>query len=161
MSKVPANKKSKKIDKSTIKGQCPLNLLNIPGVAVPISDIDIAKPFRGISNIKSAGDTIKVSKEEKEFLVKEVQKCKQDIIYFAENYFYIVSYKGKHVIKLFDKQKLMLKSFIENNFTVTLAARQSGKCVLRDNEITIRNKTTGEIISIPIGDFFEKIKNHE
>ena len=91
---------------------------------MPISDIDIVKPFRGISNIKSAGDTIKVSKEEKEFLVKEVQKCKQDIIYFAENYFYIVSYKGKHVIKLFDKQKLMLKSFIENNFTVVLSSRQ-------------------------------------
>lgn len=116
-------KKQKKVD-NTIKGQSPLNLLNIPGVAVPISDIDIAKPFRGISNIKSAGDTIKVSKEEKEFLVKEVQKCKQDIIYFAENYFYIVSYKGKHVIKLFDKQKLMLKSFIENNFSIILSSRQ-------------------------------------
>lgn len=122
MAKV-TKKKQKKID-NTVKGQSPLNLLNIPGVAVPISDIDIAKPFRGISNIKSAGDTIKVSKEEKEFLVKEVQKCKQDIIYFAENYFYIVSYKGKHVIKLFDKQKLMLKSFIENNFSIILSSRQ-------------------------------------
>ena len=156
MAKV-TKKKQKKVD-NTIKGQSPLNLLNIPGVAVPISDIDIVKPFRGISNIKSAGDTIKVSKEEKEFLVKEVQKCKQDIIYFAENYFYIVSYKGKHVIKLFDKQKLMLKSFIENNFSIVLSSRQSGKCFLRDNEITVRNKTTGEIINIPIGDFFEKIK---
>lgn len=122
MAKV-TKKKQKKVD-NTIKGQSPLNLLNIPGVAVPISDIDIVKPFRGISNIKSAGDTIKVSKEEKEFLVKEVQKCKQDIIYFAENYFYIVSYKGKHVIKLFDKQKLMLKSFIENNFSIILSSRQ-------------------------------------
>ena len=159
MAKV-TKKKQKKVD-NTIKGQSPLNLLNIPGVAVPISDIDIAKPFRGISNIESAGDTIKVSKEEKEFLVKEVQKCKQDIIYFAENYFYIVSYKGKHVIKLFDKQKLMLKSFIENNFSIVLSSRQSGKCNCKDNEITIRNKTTGEIISIPIGDFFEKIKKHE
>ena len=159
MAKV-TKKKQKKVD-NTIKGQSPLNLLNIPGVAVPISDTDIVKPFRGISNIKSAGDTIKVSKEEKEFLVKEVQKCKQDIIYFAENYFYIVSYKGKHVIKLFDKQKLMLKSFIENNFSIVLSSRQSGKCVKRDNEITIRNKTTGEIINIPIGDFFEKIKKHE
>lgn len=156
MAKV-TKKKQKKVD-NTIKGQSPLNLLNIPGVAVPISDIDIVKPFRGISNIKSAGDTIKVSKEEREFLIKEVQKCKQDIIYFAENYFYIVSYKGKHVIKLFDKQKLMLKSFIENNFTVCLAARQSGKCVHQYNEITIRNKISGEISTIKIGDFFEKIK---
>lgn len=159
MAKV-TKKKQRKTD-NTIKGQSPLNLLNIPGVAVPISDIDIVKPFRGISNIKSAGDTIKVSKEEKEFLVKEVQKCKQDIIYFAENYFYIVSYKGKHVIKLFDKQKLMLKSFIENNFSIVLSSRQSGKCNHRNNEITVRNKTTGEIIDIPIGDFFEKIKKIE
>ena len=160
MAKV-TKKKQKKIDNNTIKGQSPLNLLNIPGVAMPISDTDIVKPFRGISNIKSAGDTIKVSKEEKEFLVKEVQKCKQDIIYFAENYFYIVSYKGKHVIKLFDKQKLMLKSFIENNFSIILSSRQSGKCFLRDNEITVRNKTYGKISTVKIRDFFKKIKKIE
>jgi hypothetical protein len=159
MAKV-TKKKQKKVD-NTIKGQSPLNLLNIPGVAVPISDIDIAKPFRGISNIKSAGDTIKVSKEEKEFLVKEVQKCKQDIIYFAENYFYIVSYKGKHVIKLFDKQKLMLKSFIENNFTVTLAARQSGKCLNINNLCKFRDKITGKEFEMSIGEFFTLIKNNQ
>lgn len=144
MAKV-TKKKQKKIDNNTIKGQSPLNLLNIPGVAVPISDTDIVKPFRGISNIKSAGDTIKVSKEEKEFLVKEVQKCKQDIIYFAENYFYIVSYKGKHVIKLFDKQKLMLKSFIENNFTIILSSRQMGSVSYETMKLQYEIKHLGKL----------------
>lgn len=34
----------------------------------------------------------------------------------------------------------------------------AGKCVSHDTLINIRNKSTGEIISIPIGDFYEMVK---
>ena len=60
----------------------------------------------------------------------EIKKCMDDIIYFAENYFYIVSIdKGKHIIELYDYQKNMLTTFQNNGRVVVLAARQSGKSV--------------------------------
>ncbi len=44
-----------------------------------------------------------ISREEFEHRIKEIAKCKHDIVYFAENYFYITSLdKGRHIIKLYD-----------------------------------------------------------
>ena len=154
-----ATRKRKKSN-APIPGQTPVKELNVPQTP-KIKDTEIARPYKGIKNIKGAGEKIKLSKEEYEKLVAEVKKCKQDIIYFAENYFYIVSYKGTQVIELFPKQVEMLKSFVENNFSIILAARQSGKCIFHDSEITIRNKKTGKVESLTIGDFFKKFKIHK
>ncbi len=153
-----ATRKRKKLKDNTITGQTPVKELNVPQTP-KIKDTEIARPYKGIKNIKGAGEKVKLSKEEYEKLVAEVKKCKQDIIYFAENYFYIVSYKGTQVIELFPKQLEMLKSFVENNFSIILAARQSGKCIFHDNEITIRNKKTSKTESLTIGEFFKKFKS--
>jgi hypothetical protein len=67
-----------------------------------------------------------------EELKYEVVKCKTDIIYFAENYFWIVDGDGnRHKIKLYDYQKRMLKCFVsppngKQNIAV-LSSRQVGK----------------------------------
>ena len=38
--------------------------------------------------------------------LEEMRKCKEDIIYFAENYFYIVNLdEGRQKIKLYEPQK--------------------------------------------------------
>ena len=64
-------------------------------------------------------------------MVQELKKCKEDILYFAENYFYIVNLdRGKEVIKLYTRQKQILRSLINNRFTVLLSCRQFGKTTL-------------------------------
>jgi hypothetical protein len=80
------------------------------------------------SNVRSHGELVEYTPE----LFAEYIRCKEDIVYFAEKYFTIVSLdKGKIKIKLFDYQKKMLKSMIDppdgKQHTIILSARQSGK----------------------------------
>jgi hypothetical protein len=86
--------------------------------------------------------------------VREIVRCKNDPIYFVNNYFYIVSpAKGKHIIDTYDKQDDLLNSFIENNRVVCLASRQVGKCLCKGTKIKLRHKETKEIIEISFEDF--------
>lgn len=64
-------------------------------------------------------------------MIKELTKCKKDILYFAENYFTIVNLdRGKEKIKLYGAQKRVLKSMVKNNRVVLLSSRQAGKTTL-------------------------------
>ena len=78
----------------------------------------------------------KVPKSEAQFewtpkMIQELKKCKEDVIYFAENYFYIVNLdRGKEVIKLYTRQRQILKSLVNNRFTCLLSCRQFGKTTL-------------------------------
>lgn len=64
-------------------------------------------------------------------MIHELKKCKEDIVYFAENYFYIVSLdRGKEVIKLYTRQRQILRSLVNNRFTCLLSCRQFGKTTL-------------------------------
>lgn len=78
----------------------------------------------------------KVPKSEAQFewtpkMIQELRKCKEDIIYFAENYFYIVNLdRGKEVIKLYTRQRQILRSLINNKYTCLLSCRQFGKTTL-------------------------------
>jgi hypothetical protein len=63
--------------------------------------------------------------------VVEMQKCMDDIIYFAENYFTIVHLdNGRQKIKLFDAQKRAIRNIIDNKRTIICASRQIGKSTL-------------------------------
>jgi hypothetical protein len=82
-------------------------------------------------------------------LVKEYGKCARDIFYFAENYYTVIEEKrGKHIIKLFDYQKKMLKDFVENRFNVVCSARQMGKALTLDTPILTTSgfKLMGELL---------------
>jgi hypothetical protein len=64
-------------------------------------------------------------------MVKETQKCKDDIIYFSENHFYITNVdKGKMIIPLYVAQKQILRSLQNNRFVALLSCRQAGKTTL-------------------------------
>lgn len=64
-------------------------------------------------------------------MVAEIQKCKKDIQYFAENYFHIVTNDdGKQKIKLYAAQKRCLKALGKYRFNVINSARQAGKTTL-------------------------------
>jgi hypothetical protein len=64
-------------------------------------------------------------------MLKDIAKCKKDIVYFAEKFFYIINLdRGKEVIKLYKAQKRILKSMVKNNRVVLLSSRQAGKTTL-------------------------------
>jgi hypothetical protein len=78
--------------------------------------------------LRAEGETIEYSQE----MIQEWIRCKEDILYFAEKYFYIVSIdEGRTLIELREYQKRMLKAFIDPNPTkrhrIVLSGRQSGK----------------------------------
>lgn len=82
-----------------------------------------------LATIKKVRDSSTViTKEEFSRRVKELKRCKDDIIYFAEKYFRIVSLKdGLTIVKLYDKQRQLLNFIKDNKRVVCLASRQSGK----------------------------------
>ena len=60
--------------------------------------------------------------------VVDIEKCKKNILYFAENFFYIINPDdGKIKIKLRTYQKRLLRSLRDNRFVVVTAGRQIGK----------------------------------
>jgi hypothetical protein len=89
--------------------------------------IDDSQYYRGDKNIP---------KEDAQFaftpkMVKEIKKCSEDIIHFAENHFYIVEAdRGKQKIGLYKAQKKALKSLADNRFVSVLASRQVGKTTI-------------------------------
>ena len=89
-------------------------------------------------------------------MVKELVKCKDNIVHFAENHFTIVNLdRGKEKIQLYPAQKRILKSLSKNRFVALLASRQVGKCFKSDTKVKIRNKTTGIIEEITIESFYK------
>ncbi len=88
--------------------------------------IDISQQELG--SIKKPGETEFVSAEENQRRILEIAKCKRDICYFAEKYFKIINMAtGLQTIKLYPKQKQLLNHLIDNDRSVILASRQTGK----------------------------------
>lgn len=63
--------------------------------------------------------------------IEDIEKCRKNILYFAENFFYITNLdEGKIKIKLRPFQKRILRSLRDNRFVCLLASRQIGKTTL-------------------------------
>ena len=81
-----------------------------------------------LSHIKKVGEIDNISREEFEFRIQEIAKCKRDICYFAEKYFKIINLDaGLMTIKLYPKQRELLKYFTNEKRCIVLASRQSSK----------------------------------
>jgi hypothetical protein len=64
-------------------------------------------------------------------MVRSLKKCKKNILFFAENFFYIVNLdRGKETIGLYKCQKRVLRSLRDERFVALLASRQIGKTTL-------------------------------
>ena len=101
----------------------------------------------------------RISDEEYEKRIREIVKCKRDIVYFAEKYYRIVNLdRGLEIIKLYDVQKDFLRFLTKNNKVVCTSGRQQGKCVFKDTKIKIRNKKTGEIQEMTVEEFHNLCK---
>jgi len=74
--------------------------------------------------LKAPGVDYPWTKEE----VEEFIKCKKDPIYFIENYVKIIDVTGKVIIpELYEYQKKIIKSYLNNKLSITKQPRQSGK----------------------------------
>ena len=84
--------------------------------------------IRGNENLKKPNVAVHVTEQQRIEYIKEIKKCKEDIIYFAEKFFTIISpAKGKHLIKLYDKQKQLLRAMVDRTRVISCASRQVGK----------------------------------
>lgn len=89
--------------------------------------VDASFYYRGSKHVPVAGAQYEFTAD----MIEELRKCKNDIVYFAENFFYIVNIdEGKQKIKLYEAQEKMLMNMANNRFSVNLASRQSGKTSL-------------------------------
>ena len=65
------------------------------------------------------------------WMVKELQKAKDNILYFAENFFHIINLdRGREKIKLHSCQKRVIRKMRDNRFFILLASRQIGKSTI-------------------------------
>lgn len=116
--------------------------------------------IRNNTNLKAPNSTQYISKETWEYRLNQIKKIHQDIKYFAQNYFYIISLdQGKKIISLYPKQAELIKQMTSKRRLICLATRQCGKCLDINSIIKVRNKKTGEIEELTLGQFFAKHKN--
>jgi hypothetical protein len=89
--------------------------------------------------------------------VDEFVRCYKDIIYFFTNYVYIVNLdEGRMLFRPYDYQIDMVKTFHENRFSIAMLSRQMGKCCHKNINIRVRNKKTGDVYDMPIGEFYQQ-----
>lgn len=89
--------------------------------------IDPSFYYRGSKHVPVAGAQYQFSAD----MVEELRRCKEDIIYFAENFFYIVALdRGKEKITLYEAQKRVLRSFVKDRNVIVCSSRQIGKSTM-------------------------------
>lgn len=111
--------------------------------------------YNGNNLIKPSGVSIPYTAEN----IQEWIKCKDDPIYFIENYIKIVTLdNGLQPMRLYDFQKEIVTSILTTNRMISACARQLGKCVNKDTKYTIRNKKTGAVQSLSASEFHELCK---
>jgi hypothetical protein len=65
------------------------------------------------------------------WMIKEIKKARENILYFAESFFYIVNLdRGREKIKLHPCQKRAIRKMRDNRFFILLASRQVGKSTM-------------------------------
>ena len=85
---------------------------------------DIVDGYKGNALLKKANQNIEWSPQR----IQEWVKCSQDPIYFVETYMKIISLnKGLVNFEPYPYQKNMMKSFVDNRYTIVTTARQAGK----------------------------------
>ena len=87
--------------------------------------------YRGNKQLKLPNTKEYIDAKTFQFRMSELKKVFNDIKYFAENYFYIISLdQGKTLIKLYQKQEELIKTMTAKKRVICLSCRQSRKMCL-------------------------------
>ena len=109
--------------------------------------------YLGNSSLKKLGVEISYTEEQ----IAEIVKCSNDPVYFIRTYVKIVNVD--HGLVDFDMwpfQEEMVQQFHGNRFSICKMPRQVGKCFYINTPIKLRNKKTGEVIEMTVGEFYEQ-----
>jgi hypothetical protein len=112
---------------------------------------DDVKYYKNITGLKSAKQQISFTPEQ----IQEYVKCAENPIYFIENYVKIISSdKGPVLFKMYPYQKRIIQAVHNNRKILSRLSRQSGKCFINDTLLHLRNKKTGELVELTVGDLY-------
>jgi hypothetical protein len=108
--------------------------------------------YNGNSLIKASGVPVAFTAEQ----IQEWIKCKDDPVYFIENYIKIVTLDhGLQPMRLYDFQKEIVNAIVFSNRLVSACGRQLGKCVEKSTIYKVRNKKTGQVLELTAEEFHE------
>jgi len=80
--------------------------------------------YKNNPKLKRVGQEIPFTRDH----VEEYLRCRDDVVYFLNNYFYIITIdQGKQIIDLWDYQKDIINLVHDNRNTIVLSARQISK----------------------------------
>jgi len=89
-----------------------------------MTELDNEKGYKGNVLLKRANQDIEWTPE----LITEWVKCSKDPLYFVSNYMQIITLnEGLQLFKPYPYQEEMIKSFVDNRYTIVTTARQAGK----------------------------------
>ena len=90
--------------------------------------------------------------------INHLAKCmdpESGYLHFIKNFYWIQHpVKGRIQFDPFPYQERLLHGYHKYRHIISLLSRQCGKCVEKNTKIKVKHKITGEIIELPIGDFF-------
>lgn len=120
--------------------------------AIPKNGVKVHK---GNPTLKASGVDYLFTREQ----IEERIRCTQDPLYFIQKYMKIVHVdRGLVPFEMYDFQKELLRSFIDNRFTIAKLPRQVGKCFDVNAKVVIRYKKT-YIITLEVGKLYEIVKD--
>jgi len=109
--------------------------------------------------LKGSGVSIDFTPEQ----LEEYIKCKQDPIYFIKHYVKIISLdKGLIPFELFPYQERFILALKDNRRVLGMFPRQMGKCLRLNTKVKLKQKSTGEIVEVTLGEFYvwQKLFEH-
>lgn len=87
--------------------------------------------------------------------IEEYIRCKLSVYYFAEHYCKIKLEDGSiGQMTLRDYQKDIIKLYTENRYSILMASRQIGKCLIFNTLVNVRDDETGHIFKISLGSMY-------
>ena len=129
-------------------------------ISIPDSIQELLKyfSFRGNTKLRPEGAVVEYTEE----MLAEYIKCSQDPVYFIKKYIYIL-HPDRGIVKfdLYDYQEKMIDAYHNNRKVIFLTARQQGKCLSINTNVKIRQKSSGQIFEITLGDFYAWQKTFE
>jgi superfamily II RNA helicase len=112
----------------------------------------MGKNTTDFEKLKPPGLKVPMTKEQ----LQELVKCHKDPLWFMEHFMYIQHpTKGKVPFEAYLFQRDLVHAYDEYRNVLAMIPRQSGKCVVHDTLISIKQQSTGEIYDIPIGTYYE------